>query len=277
MSPFVGNVAHTDCDGTRYYHGFRRHSTIFTPLNYVLFTDSSGVDMYGKIHSVFEEIGGVPSCEMQIFSFVPDDEMRTDGSTFDECYAVTGDTIIVQLNKISPREVNVIWVPPSVSDADLVSYVDSHLAVDEYPDSSAESEDDDDRDFIVTGEQWAFYQYAINAEAPENVFYAPPPQFNDAWMSKKPTDGIDGDLGRYVAHNFWGPVVEKRWPGESPAAKFLEATTGDTYCDAFRDAFMRMVEHDVCVREAHELCLNFVLNYPPRSGKRHRDEPPNIA
>lgn len=273
MTSFIGNIAHTDVDGTIYYHGFRRNSLVISPLMYVLFKDpGSSLELYGKVHSVFQTIGGEPSCEIQVFTYVPDDEMRTDGSAFDECYVVHGDTITVELKNVSSQEVNVVWVPPEIADEDLVSYVDAHLGDDEYPDSGADdSEEDEDRDFIVKGEQWAFVQYAIDAEKPGEVFYAPPPQFTDAWMSKTKDDGMDGDLARYVRDHFWEPAVQKRWPGVNPAALFLQEKTDD-YCDAFRAAFMQLVHSDASIREAHALCLDFKLNDPAhhQGGKRKR-------
>lgn len=157
--------------------------------------------------------------EVQPFRNVPDEQRRTHYDEYDELYAVVGETIDVPAASVLPYECRLAWVPPHVADDDLIGYVEENIGKPEYKDDTRtlvqpldDEEEDGVGDFIVHGDRWGFYQYAVNNKT-DTVDYSPSPQFTDLAMSitkarVEEDDWHTSELCTYIFNNFVKPANE---------------------------------------------------------------------
>lgn len=183
-----------------YYHGFSKNNTLFSCLHYIQFRQHGEV-WWGKLHAVWrEKSNGRIMCEVQPFQYVPESQARTECNDYDELYAVIDGTVEIPAAWICPYECVLCYIPPEVKDDMLIEYTENNIGKSEYPeeqrralyedgDEEEYSEDDDDDDFIINGEQFGFYQYAVSKDTDE-IVYAPPPQFVDKLMANGQEDFI---------------------------------------------------------------------------------------
>ena len=162
--------------------------------------------------------------EVQPFRNVPEDQRRTDYEEYDELYSVVGETIEIPIASVLPYECRLVWVPPSVTDEDLIGYVEENIGKPEYEDDCRphgdahrcdieDDTDDDIGDFIVHGDRWGFYQYAVRSTTSGTtvVDYSPSPQFTDLAMSitkekvEQEEDWHTSELCTYIFNNFIKP------------------------------------------------------------------------
>lgn len=211
----------SETDDALYYHGFKLDNIVFACLHYIQFR-KHGQIWWGKIHSIWvNKSNRKKMIEVQPFRNVPDDQRRTNYDEYDELYAVVGETIYIPAASVLPYECRLAWVPPHVADDDLIAYVEENIGKPEYKDDTRtvaadnddeEEGDDDMGDFIVHGDRWGFYQYAVNNRN-DSVNYSPSPQFTDLAMSTTKTqveedDWHTSELCTYVFDNFIKPANE---------------------------------------------------------------------
>lgn len=209
----------SETDEAQYYHGFRLDNIVFACLHYIQFR-KHGQIWWGKIHSIWvNKSDNKKMVEVQPFRNVPEDQRRTDYEEYDELYAVVGETVDIPAVSVLPYECRLAWVPPHVSDDDLIAYVEENIGKPEYKDDTravlqAPEEEDDDNisDFIVQGDRWGFYQYAVNNKN-NTIDYSPSPQFTDLAMSisKEKVEQEDwhtSELCTYIFTNFIKPNHE---------------------------------------------------------------------
>lgn len=187
-----------------YFHGFQKNNIVFSCLHYIQFRQHGEV-WWGKLHAVWKEkSNGRVMCEVQPFQYVPESQERADCEDYDELYAVIDGTVEIPAAWICPHECVLCYVPPQVEDDMLIEYTENNIGKPEYPDDkratcgdSDDDDDDDDADFIVNGERFGFYQYAVS-ESSDEVVYAPPPQFVDKLMAHEQDDFIAYVKDTYV-------------------------------------------------------------------------------
>ena len=195
-APFAENS-----DGI-YYHGFKVQGKVFSALNYCAFKEEqSGELFFGKIQSIFhDKKTNLPMAEVSVFQYVPETQKRTNSSEYNELWAVMNETIEIPLSSIESKEVSLVHVPATVTDVDLLTYVDDNIGKTEHEEDDSDDEDSDDdmSDFIVKGEVFGFYQYAVDDD--DTVHYAPPPKFADKFMSFETTDDDAKMTHEFVEH-----------------------------------------------------------------------------
>ena len=208
----------SETDEALYYHGFKLDNIVFACLHYIQFR-KHGQIWWGKIHSIWvTKSDNRKMIEVQPFRNVPDTQRRTHYDEYDELYCVVGETMDIPAASVLPYECRLAWVPPYVTDGDLISYVEENIGKAEYKDDTRAvvdvpvEEDDEIGDFIVQGDRWGFYQYAVNKKN-NTVDYSPSPQFTDLAMSIKKTR-VEGDdwhtseLCTYIFTHFIKPTHE---------------------------------------------------------------------
>lgn len=209
----------SETDEALYYHGFKLDNIVFACLHYIQFR-KHGQIWWGKIHSIWVTKGDKKKMiEVQPFRNVPDEQRRTHYDEYDELYAVVGETIDVPAASVLPYECRLAWVPPHVADDDLIGYVEENIGKPEYKDDTRtlvqpldDEEEDGVGDFIVHGDRWGFYQYAVNNKT-DTVDYSPSPQFTDLAMSitkarVEEDDWHTSELCTYIFNNFVKPANE---------------------------------------------------------------------
>lgn len=205
--------------------------------------------------------------EVQPFRNVPDDQRRTDYEEYDELYSVVGQTIDIPASSVLPYECRLVWVPPHVSDQNLIAYVEENIGKPEYEDDTraaiiADGEhggngdsndgDDDIRNFIVQGDRWGFYQYAVNDKS-SDVDYSPSPQFIDLAMSidtdkVRQEDWYTSELCSYVFKNF----IKPKFPAINTYEDCSHESVVKTFMDGIREELMKD-ERDIT--KMYEMCL----------------------
>lgn len=205
-------------DEALYYHGFKLDNIVFACLHYIQFR-KHGQIWWGKIHSIWvTKSDNKKMIEVQPFRNVPENQRRTHYEEYDELYSVVGETIDIPASSVLPYECRLAWVPPHVPDNDIISYVEDNIGKAEYKDDTRavvqahDEEDDEIGDFIVQGDRWGFYQYAVNNKN-NTVDYSPSPQFTDLAMSISMTkvrgdDWHTSELCMYIFTNFIKPTHE---------------------------------------------------------------------
>lgn len=246
----------SESDEALYYHGFKLDNIVFACLHYIQFR-KHGQIWWGKIHSIWVTKSDNKSMvEVQPFRNVPDDQRRTDYEEYDELYAVVGDTIDIPAASVLPYECRLAWVPPHVADDDLINYVEDNIGKAEYEEDTRTSvvteETEDIGDFIVHGDRWGFYQYAVNNKD-DTVNYSPSPQFTDLAMSISKSqvsedDWYSSQLCTYVFKNFIKPTYEAIHTYDDCS----QEGRVKTFMDHFRQELM-MEERDLT--KMYEMCL----------------------
>jgi len=185
---------------------------VFGPLCYCRFA-YAGVNYFGKIHSCWEDTQKhVAMAEVQPFRYrknghtFPQDEL----ATYREVVSVVGECMEIPISSILSDSALVCWVPHTIIRGDgdrLFDYVESsigkpeHLLADD-----GDSDADDDDDFIVDGEIFGWYQFAVSGDSTA-VRLAPPPQFIDMWMTYEPPPPgeawYEQQFPRYVFNEFF--------------------------------------------------------------------------
>jgi len=196
--------------------------------------------------------------EVQPFRNVPDDQRRTNYEEYDELYAVVGETIDIPAASVLPYECRLAWVPPNVADDDLIAYVEDNIGKPEYKDDTRtvadvpDDDSDDIGDFIVHGDRWGFYQYAVNNKN-STVDYSPSPQFTDLAMSiskneVEQDDWHTSELCTYIFNNFIKPAHELMHTYSDCA----EEGRVKEFMDGFREELLKE-ERDLT--RMYEMCL----------------------
>ena len=181
---------------------------------------------------------------------------------FEECWSVVDATVEVPIRDVLDKEVRLVWVPPDVLPEDVEAYVDANIGKKEYVDSDDDS-DDSMSDFIVEGEEWGWYQLAVDPDS-DAVRCAPSPQFVDLWMSFDPEHGWQSEFLTHVTKEFWAPAVRTHDQRLDPPTALVEALAGSTSTlpPAF-GAFLRAMDayvgdhRNTKTSAVYETCLRF--------------------
>jgi len=202
MTTFIGQ-SYAENDDGEFYHGFKKNGVVFSALHYCMFTEEKSNQKYfGKIHSVFlDKDSGKKMVEITVFQYTPLDQKRTDSDTYNELWMVLENNIEIPISSIEAQEISILHIPATVTDSHLLSYVEKNIGKpehQEYEDSDDESTDSMD-DFIVNGDIYGFYQYAVD-NANDKIEYAPPPQFYDKFLSFETTDIEERIKHEFVKH-----------------------------------------------------------------------------
>jgi len=277
---FLGHAARAE-NGCVYYHAFSVGGTVFGPLRYCRFA-YAGVNYFGKIHSCWEDTQSVAMAEVQPFRY------RKNGHTFPqdqtaayrEVVAVVGECMEIPISSILPDSALVCWVPHTITPGDgdrLFDYVESNMGRPEHQptdDDSDDSDDDSDDDFIVDGDVFAWYQFAVNGGSTA-VRLAPPPQFVDLWMTYEPPSPgeawYEQQFPRYVFNEFFkdrfAPLAPS--PGETMTllaqvdkgvAPKLGCPVKDAelrWCGMFVADLKRGLNGDMDAYTLYNLCVDF--------------------
>lgn len=191
-------------EDAEFYHGFTKNQVVWGALHYIQFKRHGKV-WWGKIQSVWKEKpSGRVMLEIQPFQYVPESQQRCDAEDYDELYAVLDSTEEIPAEWVCNHECSLCHVPPHVKDSGLVDYTEMNIGLSEYDTAKEDEElrDENGDGFIVEGEAWGFYQYAVPKEG-EGVVYAPSPQFVDLIMSyTKVTNWMASPLVKYIQRNF---------------------------------------------------------------------------
>lgn len=185
-------------EDAEFYHGFTKNQTVWSALHYIQFKRHGKV-WWGKIHSVWKEKpSGRVMLEIQPFQYVPEDQQRSDSPDYEEMYAVLDATEEIPAAWVCDHECSLCYVPPHVKDMQLMKYTEENIGLGEY----GEEDKGDDDGFIVSGEAWGFYQYAVPKDG-EDVVYAPPPKFVDLVMSHIGSkEWMESPLAKYIEENY---------------------------------------------------------------------------
>lgn len=243
---FLGHAAHTE-NGCTYYHAFNVGGTVFGPLCYCRFV-YAGVNYFGKIHSCWEDTQQVAWAEVQPFRYrkngrtFPQDEV----AAYREVVAVVGECMEIPISTILSESALVCWVPHTIDGDQLFDYVESNVGKPEHAlDDESDSDSDEDDDFIVDGEVFGWYQFAVSGESAA-IRPAPPPVFIDLWMAFEQGEGevawYNAPFSRYVFDKFlkdrFVPLAPS--PGETMALfAMVEKGEAPRMGDAAKDAEMR--------------------------------------
>lgn len=256
----------SETEDALYYHGFKLDNIVFSCLHYIQFR-KHGQIWWGKIHSIWmTKNDRKEMIEVQPFRNVPDNQRRTDYEEYDELYSVIGKTIDIAASSVLPYECRLVWVPPHITDDDIIAYVEENIGKAEYDDDTravTDSDDNDDfddmGDFIVQGDRWGFYQYAINEDSTLTagcIDYSPSPQFVDLAMSitkerLEQDDWYKSELSVYIFNNY----IKTKYPAMNTYKDCIAVDAIDTFSEKMKE---ELLLDDRNITKMYAMCLGMV-------------------
>lgn len=267
-----------------YYNLFTLNGSPLGATRYVRFLFPNTDLLYvGKIQSVFvdHDNDNQPTAEIQTFPYAQNTAVQRPEvavtSDITECYTsmLTMEIPLEQI--VSPCRM--VYVPPSVLEDNVLSYVVTHRNDGEHLDLVADDDDkqcgqvscnnestdeEDDRD----DDLWlGYFRYTADEVAPvghdtcSGLNWALPPEIMDhylSWTSVQPTPWFAHDFMRYLNYKYLEPIIQSIAPRANVKYVF-EALNHNSYtlveggCRLTKKITFRRVSHTVTQRQVNVL------------------------